>query len=215
VNKIETHYIIDYENVGAKGLKGCNNLGERDHIDIVFTSNASNLDMRAIADHGKAKLNFMEVPPGKQSADAHINTYIGYYVCRKCNVVVVSKDHGYDKVIEFWKKKTGLIIKRKEQIKGGIKENLKPDKKATATEEQQMTEKKPNNVACTETNNTIIKTLAKSDIQIKGDSIGQIASIAIKNLKKGDGKKDTKETVVNMFGKEKGCAIFKKIEQYI
>ncbi|MCR4652469.1 MAG: hypothetical protein K5744_02115 [Eubacterium sp.] len=148
--KIETHYIIDYENVGAKGLKGCNDLEKRDHIDIVFTSNASNLDMRAIADHGKAKLNFMEVPPGKQSADAHINTFIGYYVCRKCNVVVVSKDHGYDNVIEFWKKKTGLKIKRKEQIKGGakdsnkvaIKAELTPDKKATSTAKQQVPAKK-------------------------------------------------------------------------
>ncbi|MCR4652470.1 MAG: hypothetical protein K5744_02120 [Eubacterium sp.] len=57
--------------------------------------------------------------------------------------------------------------------------------------------------------------MAKSDIQIEGKLIGKIASIAMKNLKKGDGKKDTEETVVNMFGKEKGCSIFKIIEQYL
>lgn len=33
---IETYYLIDYENVGADGLSGCNKLTKTDHIYIFF-----------------------------------------------------------------------------------------------------------------------------------------------------------------------------------
>ncbi len=74
---IETYYLIDYENVHSDGLTGCEKLGNADHIVIFFTQNATNLDMREIADHGSAELTMIEVPSGKQSADMHIVSYLG------------------------------------------------------------------------------------------------------------------------------------------
>jgi len=117
---IETYYLIDYENVHGDGLSGCHGLGKTDHIVIFFTQNAKSIDMSDISNHGEAELEMIEVPAGKQSADMHIGSYLGYLACKggkNCNVVIVSKDTDFDNVIKFWKKKAGITASRTQQIK--------------------------------------------------------------------------------------------------
>lgn len=117
---IETHYLIDYENVHGDGLSGCQDLGKTDHIVIFFTQNAKNIDMSDISNHGAAELEMIEVPAGKQSADMHIGSYLGYLAGKSgknCKVVIVSKDTDFDNVIKFWKQKTGIAASRTQQIK--------------------------------------------------------------------------------------------------
>ena len=117
---IETYYLIDFENVHAEGLTGCQGLAKTDHIVIFFTQNAKNIDMSSISNHGSAELEMVEVPSGKQSADMHICSYMSYLAGKhgkNCNVVIVSKDTGYDNLIKFWKEKTGISASRAEQIK--------------------------------------------------------------------------------------------------
>lgn len=120
VETIETYYLIDYENVNSDGLEGCDKLGSTDHIIIFFTQNAKKIDMSDIADHGDADIEMYEVPAGKQSADIHISSYLGYltgkHEVNKCSIVIVSKDTDFDNVIKFWKNKAGLKITRKQQI---------------------------------------------------------------------------------------------------
>ena len=136
---IETFYLIDYENVNSEGLTGCNKLGKSDHIVIFFTKNAKKIDMSEIADHGEADMDMCEVPAGKQSTDIHIGSYLGYLAGRyggQCNVVIVSKDTDYDKVIKFWKNKTGINASRSKQIKKvsqNTKEVTKQTRKLTNT----------------------------------------------------------------------------------
>lgn len=36
---METHYLIDYENDGKNGLKGCENLSNTDYIHLFYTDN--------------------------------------------------------------------------------------------------------------------------------------------------------------------------------
>ena len=117
---IETYYLIDYENVHEEGLLGCHSLGKSDYIVIFFTQNAKSIDMSNISNHGEANLEMIEVPAGKQSADMHIGSYIGYLSGKNgknCNVVIVSNDTDFDNVINFWKNKTGIIASRAQQIK--------------------------------------------------------------------------------------------------
>ncbi len=117
---IETFYLIDYENVHGDGLSGCQDLGKTDHIVIFFTQNAKNIDMSDISNHGSADLDMIEVPAGKQSADMHIGSYLGYLAGKNgknCSIVIVSKDTDFDNVIKFWKQKTGIAASRTEQIK--------------------------------------------------------------------------------------------------
>lgn len=125
---IETHYLVDYENVHGEGLAGCQDLGKTDHIVIFFTQNAKNIDMSDISNHGSADLEMIEVPTGKQSADMHIVSYLGYLAGKNgknCKVVIVSKDTDFDNVIKFWKQKTGITVQRTEQIKKKPEKSVK------------------------------------------------------------------------------------------
>lgn len=117
---IETYYLVDYENVHCDGLIGCEELGKTDHILIFFTKNAKSIDMSEISDHGGAELQMIEVPAGKQSADMHIGSFLGYLAGKKgknCNAVIVSKDTDFDNVVTFWEEKTGIKASREQQIK--------------------------------------------------------------------------------------------------
>ena len=128
---IETYYLIDYENVHGDGLSGCQDLGKNDYIVIFFTPNAKNIDMSDISDIGAAKLEMIKVPAGKQSADMHIGSYLGYLAGKNgnnCKVVIVSKDTDFDNVINFWSQKTGITASRAEQIKKKVTKKTEPNK---------------------------------------------------------------------------------------
>ena len=128
---IETYYLIDYENVHGDGLSGCQDLGKNDNIVIFFTPNAKNIDMSDISNHGAAKLEMINVPAGKQSADMHIGSYLGYLAGKNgkdCKVVIVSNDTDFDNVIRFWNQKTGIEASRTEQIKKKITKKQEPKK---------------------------------------------------------------------------------------
>ncbi len=133
---IETHYLVDYENVHGEGLAGCQDLGKTDHIVIFFTQNAKNIDMSDISNHGSADLEMIEVPTGKQSADMHIVSYLGYLAGKNgknCKMVIVSKDTDFDNVIKFWKQKTGISVQRTEQIKKKTEKNGKKSNAQTVS----------------------------------------------------------------------------------
>ena len=116
---IDTYYLVDYENVGSNGLSGCKNMTASEHIIIFFTQNARKIDMSEIANHGSAELKMIEIPAGKQSADIHIGSYLGYLAGKsKCNIVIISNDTDFDNVIKFWKKELGISVSRKKKLQG-------------------------------------------------------------------------------------------------
>lgn len=135
---METFYLVDYENVGGEGLRGCNKLNKTDHIIIFFTKNAKKIDMSEIANHGEATLEMIEVPAGRQSADHHIGSYLGYLVGNKeekeCRIVIISKDTDFDNVIKFWRTRRGTKASRTEKIKE-LTEKLNTGKQSTNTKQ--------------------------------------------------------------------------------
>lgn len=42
---IKTYYLIDYENVGSEGFKGCEKLRETDIIHLFYTDNSRKIDL--------------------------------------------------------------------------------------------------------------------------------------------------------------------------
>ncbi|MBD5541520.1 MAG: hypothetical protein HDR00_10100 [Lachnospiraceae bacterium] len=124
--------------MGSDGLSGCDKLNKTDHIIIFFTKNAKKIDMSEIANHGDAELDMIEVPAGKQSADIHIGSYLGYIAGsnkgKDCSIVIISKDTDFDNVIKFWKAKTGVKSSRAQQIKVSVSKAM--------TAKQEVTSKK-------------------------------------------------------------------------
>ena len=114
---METHYLIDYENVGSGGLTGCSKLGKTDHIHIFFTDNSKKIDMDIVHDHGEAEFITYKVPVGAQNVDMHLVSFLGYLVGslreQACNFVIISNDKDYKDIIDFWKsriKTRGLAV---------------------------------------------------------------------------------------------------------
>ena len=81
---IKTYYLIDYENVGSEGFKGCGKLRETDIIHLFYTDNSRKIDLDIINDHGESKLITHKVPTGNQSADMHLGSYLGYLIAKEC-----------------------------------------------------------------------------------------------------------------------------------
>ena len=52
---IKTYYLIDYENVGSEGFKGCEKLRETDIIHLFYTDNSRKIDLDIINDHGRSE----------------------------------------------------------------------------------------------------------------------------------------------------------------
>ena len=81
---IKTYYLIDYENVGSEGFKGCGKLRETDIIHLFYTDNSRKIDLDIINDHGESKLITHKVPTGNQSADMHLGSYLRYLIGKEC-----------------------------------------------------------------------------------------------------------------------------------
>lgn len=138
--RIDTYYLVDYENVGSNGLSGCKNMTASEHIIIFFTQNARKIDMAEIANHGSAELKMIEIPAGKQSADIHIGSYLGYLAGKsKCNIVIISNDTDFDNVIKFWKKELSISVARKKKLQGTtVKKQTDTKASAPTTKEAQI-----------------------------------------------------------------------------
>lgn len=137
---MNTYYLVDYENVGSNGLSGCKNMTASDHIIIFFTQNARKIDMVEIANHGTAELKMIEIPAGKQSADIHIGSYLGYLAGKsKCNIVIISNNTDFDNVIKFWKKELNISISRKKKLQGtSIKKQANTKASVSSTKETKI-----------------------------------------------------------------------------
>lgn len=239
VRTIKTYYLIDYENVHGDGLTGCGDLNKKDRIVIFFTKNAKSIDMSEIADHGNAKIKMIEVSAGKQSADMHIGSYLGYLAGRKrkkCKVVVVSKDTDYDNIIKFWKKKTGIKVSRAQQINKKAESKKPANRKRPAATKK--TRKKRSGAGKTKLNSETIQAMRSagfdaptankeknalntniSDLLKKAgysnDIVTYVVSVVVKNFGTKNAKQQTYRGVVSKYGQNKGLEIYNHIKKHI
>ena len=209
---METYYLIDYENVGGDGLAGCDKLKKTDHIIIFFTQNANKIDMREIANHGEAELRMIEVPAGKQSADIHIGSYLGYLAGvnkgQGCSVVIVSKDKDFDNVAKFWTAATQIKASRIKQIKASAK---------AAAEKQQASQKKPevkvNGEQKTKLNQDVMQ--AARSAGFEADIANYVASTVVKNVGEKNGKQQIYRAIISKYGQNRGLNIYNHIKKMI
>lgn len=199
---MDTYYLIDFENVSSAGLTGCECLSTNDHIKIFYTSNSQNLNLSIIKDI-KISITPIEIAVGKQSVDNHIASYIGYLVGKydkKCTIVVISKDTGYDKLIKFWKDRKGISISRKPQIKS--KSDAKPKSSSSG--------QKVENLDNAEINDLIQKAL--SDVHMENDITTYVASLVVKFK---NAKQTVYRSIVSKYGQTKGREIYNVIRKYL
>ncbi|KAG4102419.1 hypothetical protein H8356DRAFT_1305246 [Neocallimastix lanati (nom. inval.)] len=115
MNQFKTYYLIDFENVSIRGLEGSEMLTKNDYVHIFSTKHGALITTATLASLNNTNLQVHEVKSRKQSVDMSIATFIGYLIGKNeknINFVIISNDHDFDSVREFWKLKKNLIIKR-------------------------------------------------------------------------------------------------------
>ncbi len=119
-------YLVDYENVQAQGLDGIEALDSNDTV-VVFTGAKQNtipvtLARKLTAASRTARVQWIEVK--KQAAqylDFQLATYLGSLIGATppnvaCTYVVISKDRGYQAVIDFWSMRRQVTISQRATI---------------------------------------------------------------------------------------------------
>ena len=115
-------YFIDYENVNVDGLKGVGRLTDEDKVIFFYSEKASRLSFglhkRII--QSNANFEYRKVDVGSPNAlDFQLASCVGYELGKdenkKIEAVIVSKDKGYDSVVNYWTK-GGYKISRVDDI---------------------------------------------------------------------------------------------------
>ena len=143
----ETYYLIDFENVGLKGLEGAQNLTKSDWVHLFSTRNAPKINTATLANFNATNLLVHEVPAKSQSVDMHLVSYLGYLLgsCRPVpKIVILSNDTDYDDIVQFWKTELNVAVKRRDKF--GESKPAAPVKagaKASASAKASTKEKAP------------------------------------------------------------------------
>ena len=115
----ETYYLIDFENVGLKGLEGAEKLTTHDHVHLFSTRNAPKITTAILANFNGTNLLVHEVPAKSQSVDMHLVSYLGYLLgsCKPVpKIVILSNDTDYDDIVQFWKTELNVAVKRRDKF---------------------------------------------------------------------------------------------------
>jgi len=239
----ETYYLVDFENVGLKGLEGARSLTKGDWVHLFSTRNAPKINTATLANFNATNLLVHEVPAKSQSVDMHLVSYLGYLLgsCEDTpEIVILSNDTDYDDIVSYWKKEKGVIIKRRESILAEApKPAAKPARakrtvtaKKAAKEEKPQTEEKPavpekaqqktKRTAKVKTvepedktalNNAVLKVL--SNAKYDNETVSFAASLVTKNFAEKGGKQIIYRTIISKFGQERGLAIYRYIQKLL
>lgn len=205
---IETHYLIDFENVNDAGLACKNQLGRHDHIHIFSTKNAPKISIEILENFNNIDFNSHIIPAGKQSLDMHLIAYLGYLIgtnsSKKCKYVIISKDNDYDNVISFFKGFTSSTIKRQLQI--------------TATPPKTAITPKTSPTSCgksssrkTQLNNEIQQKLSKASLG--NEIVSYVASLVCKHYKEKTAKQTIYRAIIAKYGQKQGLNIYNHIKK--
>ncbi|MBD5491352.1 MAG: hypothetical protein HDR16_04340 [Lachnospiraceae bacterium] len=103
-------FLIDYENVGNAGMKGCHYLNASDHIIIFYSETRKNMERRFLEDITNSECAF-EIcklcKNGKNALDFYIASKLGemFGVGYDGAAVIVSRDTGFEAVRDYWEKR--------------------------------------------------------------------------------------------------------------
>ncbi len=143
-------YLIDYENVHYAGWDGIDDLTEADEVYLFYSDNAQTIPMELSIKvaQAKAKVSYIHVDRmAKNYLDFQLSALTGFLVAttEQTEFVVVSKDTGFDAVLDFWNHQTissrQVTFTRRPQIR----EILKKTKAASTAKKKPAKKSNPKN----------------------------------------------------------------------
>lgn len=103
-------FLVDYENVGNMGMKGCGYLNTSDHVIVFYSEDKKNMERRFLEDIANSGCVF-EVCKlckiGKNALDFYIASKLGELFGNgfEGTAVIVSRDNGFHAVRDYWDKR--------------------------------------------------------------------------------------------------------------
>lgn len=121
VSLYHTHYLVDTENVNGTEIYALiRMLGDQDALHLFYTDNSSNLPLGAleIILKKQGQVHLEHCSHGEKNAlDFQILSAMGFMIAfsnpETQRFVIISKDHGYDPTVQFWRDK-GINVSRME-----------------------------------------------------------------------------------------------------
>lgn len=211
---MNVHYLIDYENVREEGLSAIQPGSLDDIIYIFYTVNAAKISLDALAGLA-ANLRIIKVPAGKQSLDMHLVSYLGYLIARYGagdSYVIISKDTGFDGVIDFWKQMGDFNVCRQACIRCTDSSSGAAAPAAEAKKKSRAKDSGSSDLH-TQKSNQIMRALSAADVS--SEICGIIASTAVKHMEDEKPKQLIYREIIRQFGQKDGLQYYNLIRKLL
>ena len=109
------YYLIDYENIGADGLKELGRVKEGDVVILFYSEQCKNISLDIVESMVRLNVQFscFKVITGTKNAlDFQLSSHLGYLIGKfeeNAKYYIVSNDKGFDCVCEYWGKLNKLV----------------------------------------------------------------------------------------------------------
>lgn len=124
-----TKYYIDFENVHGAGLKGVDELDERDEVIVIYSQAAETFHIEHAIDilKSKARIEFVEVDGGtRNAADFQLIVALFGAMSDEYGYAIVSGDGGFDAAIKMGERMGLPPVRRIANVRGDEAETDKP-----------------------------------------------------------------------------------------
>lgn len=185
-------FLVDLENVGMSGLKGIEKLSENNRVEIFYGTKTGSIafDKHVELSRLRVEIDYHKAAKtGKNYLDFQMGTYLGWLIGKgeTGKFFIISKDTGYDSVIDFWKtQKPELTIVRQGQIQSEKADSTKAgaEKKETAkkAEKKEIAKKKENTKKTEKLPESVKKKIRKAvkDEKLQGGSYTRLYECVVK-----------------------------------
>lgn len=232
-------YLIDFENVHDDGLEGIRALQQEDKVIIFYGIKIKSIsfDRHVEIMSTKAHVEYLKTNKvAKNYLDFQLATYLGYVIGKgeKGPVYIISKDTGYDSIVDYWKCHN-IKIDRRNSIQGEIAAVRQPLKTPSKQPEKQNTKQtarqadstvqpagqnmgtallklpvKTNSQNLPEAYRKKVRTAVKED-KLSASSYTTIYKAIISNKEKQDFNRE----LVKSFGQDKGNLIYNRVKDIL
>ena len=198
------YYLVDFENVGIKGLEGLEELSNDDYVHLFSTPHGKKLNSVTLERFNSVHLQMHNAPVKDQSVDKHLVSYLGYLLGKgnkSGSVIVISNDRGYDDIINFWKRERRIACQRSCSIKKALSE-----KAASNSVAAKVSVSKKNTVSEVDAKPAVTKASASQKNPVPKAATKPVASMTSPNRKNTEAKVETKPTLTITSAGQKNTA---------
>lgn len=120
-------FLIDYENVGNAGMKGCDYLDARDHVVVFYSDSRKNMERRVLEELTASGCVFEVCKlcnTGKNALDFYIASRLGELIGAGYGGIsaVISNDGGFTAVRDYWEKRA--VPRRRVLLASSIEDGI-------------------------------------------------------------------------------------------